>query len=373
MTNNNFSTNLWYGISSPLDFFEIKTGGTAKSCPSGTENRTSGLLPKADVFLDDLEKISCPLCGGREFSFFRDIFYRKHKTGRMFKMVKCRNCGLVYLNPRVKKEFIKAYYPGDYYRVNISDPEEVLKTSYEKEKLVLMKKFSLMDNKEKSLLDIGCGKGEFLENLKRYGWKNLRGVEFDRDCVEFAKERYNLDIFGGEFENYPEDESFDVVTFWHSLEHFNDVNSVIKKSTKLLRQNGTIVISVPNIKSLQAMVMGRYWYHIDTPRHTVCFDRHTLQRLLGKHNFIIKNYSYKYPSHNLDGWYNSFLNMEGDFRGIIAKTDRVYQQAYVRKRLHSAKLILLQILKECMGILSYAEMTVGSGGTITIAARKFRK
>ncbi len=322
------------------------------------------------INLDDLEKINCPLCAGREFSVFRDIFYRKRKTGRMFKIVKCRNCGLVYLNPRVKKEFIKAYYPGGYYHVNISNPEDVLKTSYEKEKLVLMKNFSLMDNKEGSLLDVGCSKGEFLENLKRYGWKNLRGVEFNGDCVEFAKERYNLDIFMGEFEDYSEEETFDVITFWHSLEHFYDINSAVDKVDKLLKDDGALIISVPDIKSIQARIMGKYWYHIEAPRHTIYFDKTSLGKLLQRHNFLIKKCVYGYPAHTFAGWHLSFLNIWNGFKIKYAMGKNIGFQPPAGSELSSHKVLPLRLLKRIMNFLGWVEMAIGSGAVITIVARR---
>ena len=331
---------------------------------------TSSINSDFSINSDALEKIDCPLCTCKESSVLFGAFRGGFEINRMFKIVKCCNCGLIYLSHRVKKTFIKSYYPESYYQVNTGDPEAILKTPHEKEKLILMKSFGLLEDNKKSLLDIGCNKGEFLENLKRLGWNALDGVEFDKDCVEFAKARYNLDVFMGEFKDYSDNKKFDIITFWHSLEHLYDINSAIKKGAGLLKQNGTIVISVPNIKSIQAHMMGRHWYHIDLPRHIVFFEKHTLKKLLRNYNFVIKDRTYKYPAHNLYGWYNSFLNVYNGFKRKTDKGEKIHQEAAPGRKLSLAKLTLLRILKGCMSLLSYAEMTLGSGGVITIAAKR---
>lgn len=313
------------------------------------------------------EMANCPLCSNGEFHIIYSITYNNKEE---FKLVKCHGCGLAYLNPRAKSADIKLYYPKSYYKVEESSEQAILETPYEREKLLLMKRFKILDNSKKSILDVGSNKGEFLNNLKKSGWGDLKGVEFDEDCARFSKEKYDLDIFSDKFEKYPEDSKFDIITFWHSLEHIYDINSAIGKTAGLLKQDGVIIISVPHIKSIQAYIMGKYWYHVSVPHHIAFFDKLTLGKLLKKHNFTIENSTSRYPSHNFDGWYNSALSIWNKRKCKEETGGMPRMQPGSKKGLSAHKTLMLLLFKLFMKFLSYAEMSLGSGGTITILARK---
>ena len=73
-----------------------------------------------------------------------------------------------------------------------------------------------------------------------------------------------------------------MIVLWHVLEHLDDPELGLRRAVEALGCRGRIVISVPNLGSLQARIGGRCWFHLDVPRHAVHFTRRGLVRLIGR-------------------------------------------------------------------------------------------
>jgi 2-polyprenyl-3-methyl-5-hydroxy-6-metoxy-1,4-benzoquinol methylase len=160
-----------------------------------------------------MKHVNCNLCNSNEYKFFREI------DG--YHLVKCRNCGLVYLNPRPSQQEIKEKYSVEYHikRLLSKEPEtakeiegEINKNIGRAEEIV-----SQFDNKGK-LLDIGCGAGFFIACLRRYGW-DVKGIDVSEWAAEFAREKLKLNVFTGTvediqyFSNAPRNKSTIFFTF----------------------------------------------------------------------------------------------------------------------------------------------------------------
>ena len=65
---------------------------------------------------------------------------------------------------------------------------------------------------------------------------------------------------------------FDAVTFWHVLEHLENPGEALVAAGRLLKSNGWLVVAVPDYASLQAKLFGKYWFHLDLPRHLHHFE-----------------------------------------------------------------------------------------------------
>jgi 2-polyprenyl-3-methyl-5-hydroxy-6-metoxy-1,4-benzoquinol methylase len=81
--------------------------------------------------------------------------------------------------------------------------------------------------------------------------------------------------------------TLDVVSMWHVLEHVPDLNERIIIVSNLLKDNGTIIIAVPNLNSPDAKKYKKYWAALDVPRHLYHFTHQSLSNLLAKHNLKI--------------------------------------------------------------------------------------
>ena len=235
----------------------------------------------------------------------------------IFTLVRCRGCGLIYLNPRPTSSDIHTYYPKEYYP--LEEPRERkridrvckrfsgwLKKGIMEEfygypasrgygfgrifrRLALYPeywhlKFSGRDiipfRGEGRILDVGCGPGKMLRVLRERGWDGY-GVDFSSVAVEHARNNHGLNVqLGDLFEAAYKDNFFDVVLFNHSLEHMYNPVGVLKEAHRILKPGGVLLIYIPNAGSFEAHVFGKWWVHWDVPRHLFHFNKTTMSRLI---------------------------------------------------------------------------------------------
>jgi len=127
------------------------------------------------------------------------------------------------------------------------------------------------------LLDIGCGNGYFLVQMRDLGW-DVVGVEPDPKAVKVARDHFGLRVFQGTLEEakFPDD-SFDVITMNHVIEHVPDPIGLLSECRRILKPNGKLVVVTPNIKSLGRYLFGKSWVHWDPPRHLFLFSSKSLR------------------------------------------------------------------------------------------------
>lgn len=225
-----------------------------------------------------VEYIECDLCGQNDFSLLFNGSDYLSFSPLIFKVKKCRNCGMVGLNPRPKN--ISSFY-GEYRKGSSGkDIFEFLSPN----RIKKVEKFK----KRGKILDIGCGQGGFLNTMKENGWKTY-GVELSKEACEFARQTYGLrninndDLLSVDFpDNY-----FDVVTLWHVLEHLREPLSTLSKIYKILKKDGILIIESPNFHSLQSRVFKDKWFNLDLPRHLFQFSPATSIHYFNKTNFKI--------------------------------------------------------------------------------------
>jgi SAM-dependent methyltransferase len=136
-------------------------------------------------------------------------------------------------------------------------------------------------------LDVGCGDGSFLIELAHRGWE-VFGTELSAPIAATAKEQLGdrVRVEGMEKTTHQE-ASFDLITFWHVLEHLDHPRTALAEARRLIKPDGTVVIAVPNIRSFQARLFKQDWLHLDVPRHRWHFDPRTLSDLAARCNFEV--------------------------------------------------------------------------------------
>jgi 2-polyprenyl-3-methyl-5-hydroxy-6-metoxy-1,4-benzoquinol methylase len=128
------------------------------------------------------------------------------------------------------------------------------------------------------VLDVGCGSGELLEHFATRGWQ-AHGIDPSRAAVESAAER-GADVHLGTLRDQPwPEESFDLITFQHSLEHIIDPVDALKRARVLLGPGGLLAIEVPNWSCWQRRMFRNRWFPLDLPRHRQHFSPRALSRL----------------------------------------------------------------------------------------------
>lgn len=243
-----------------------------------------------------MEYVSCNLCNHNDAILLYQVqdwlFNKPENTSRL---VRCRNCGLIYQNPRPTADEIIKYYPQDYELYQVEKEHKrasrlmqcVMQYGINKRRRVVMREKS-----GGTLLDVGCATGIFLETMQKSKQWILKGVEISDKAARIAREQKNLDVVTGTLgqAQFP-DGYFDVVTLWDVLEHLHDPLGSLREIHRILKPDGVIVFRVPNAGSLDARLFGPYWAGLEPPRHLYVFDQKTLAALLERAGFKVKRMS----------------------------------------------------------------------------------
>lgn len=218
-----------------------------------------------------LKYYSCSLCGKNETKLLL--------TKQKFSIVKCCNCGFVYINPRVEDEQLTSIYRHNYF-VN----KDYGYVSYEQERRLREKNFERwLKDANKYItgsipvlaLDIGCAAGYCLELMSAKGWKT-KGLELDEEmCASLQKQGF--EISKSVLEDFETDDQFSVITLFDVIEHIPNIDKAFSKLNSLLTKDGVVVMVTPNHNSIQRKLLGRKWFQYKPIEHIQYFDSKTLK------------------------------------------------------------------------------------------------
>lgn len=242
----------------------------------------------------NFEFTKCNLCGSEDYYSF---LYREDLNISLpgkFSLVKCRNCELVFLNPRPTPSEFDKLYPENYDQYLFSKKDEkLIQYSYYK-RLKFIKTFS----KAGDLLDIGCATGDFLDYVNHNSNFNVLGIEPNKKAAEFAVENYNLTIINKSLDLIDlKKNSFDIITMWNVIEHLNDPKNTLKIINEILKPTGFLIFNTPILNSLDYFLFRDYWIGFELPRHFYVFSDKTLHNLTNQTGFKILIKKSFYGSH----------------------------------------------------------------------------
>jgi len=266
----------------------------------------------------------CPLCGDSQFVHFETCndYFVSHER---FSLYQCYSCQFVFTQDVPVRGDKKRYYNTPDYISHSDSKKGMLNWVYHHVRNIMLRKKTRLAIKGKqhgSLLDIGCGTGYFAASVKRKGW-NVVGVEPSETAAEIARHKFGIEVILPDKLSGLPHHQFDVITLWHVLEHLENLNEMMSLFSKLLRENGRLIIALPNINSYDAAKYRSFWAAYDVPRHIWHFSPDTFQQLAQKHGYTITSIkrlpfdvfyisilSEKYMSH-------TFPLLKGMFSGIL--------------------------------------------------------
>ncbi|HCM76981.1 MAG TPA: hypothetical protein DIS90_11400 [Cytophagales bacterium] len=245
----------------------------------------------------------CPVCGG---SNFQDVLTCEDHTysHRQFTIQRCTQCELQLTNPRPDQNSIAQFYQSEEYISHSGKSNSLINFIYLKARSYTLKwKHGLVTKRKKkgSILDYGCGTGEFLAYMRKQNWETT-GVEPSLTARQKANELVPDSVFH-RLEDLPESK-YDIITLWHVLEHVPKPEELIVKLKLLLKKDGLIFVAVPNHQSYDAKYFKSYWAAYDVPRHFWHFDQNNMELLLFNYGFKLLQ---KMPM-KLDAYYVSLLS-----------------------------------------------------------------
>ena len=215
-------------------------------------------------------------------SFQNNIFYQKVRdysvSKQIFDLHHNPEFDLLITYPKPSIEELPSYYESEDYISHTDGKRSLFEKLYQFIKNIALKnKLKLINSQSQKgkILDIGAGTGDFLVVAKNDGWE-IMGIEPGEKPRNIAIQK------GVSFVNNLSDladNSFDVITMWHVLEHVPDLDLQIKEIKRLIKPNGTILIAVPNFKSFDANYYGKFWAAFDVPRHLWHFSKTAIEKL----------------------------------------------------------------------------------------------
>ncbi|NQY31191.1 MAG: class I SAM-dependent methyltransferase [Flavobacteriaceae bacterium] len=216
-----------------------------------------------------------------------------------FELLKNTEHGFLVTTPLPDISELSKYYETEEYISHTDTKRNLFEKVYHLVREYAIKnKVALINTEQEkgSLLDIGCGTGDFLSASKNNGW-SVTGIEPNKTARDKANSKTEHKVFDtSKLENLPVD-SFDVITLWHVLEHLPNLEEQIHLFKKLLKPNGTLIIAVPNHKSFDAIHYKEFWAAYDVPRHLWHFSQSSIKNLFGKFQIkLIKTVPMKFDS-----------------------------------------------------------------------------
>ena len=239
-----------------------------------------------------IEAVSCTICGVDDAELHFEAPVQPHRVGiyarDVWPLVRCRRCGLIYLNPRVDDAARAAFYsfetPGDQRFVQDWFIEnEDLQRPVWRRFLRVLKRVQPAGR----LLDVGCGAGTFLDEARAAGFA-VEGQEVAATFVDYCRRTHGLIVHDGFLDDLDLPRgSYDVITAFDVIEHHPDPRLLITQMRALLRPGGVVMISTHDIGNYFARHYGVRWRYIRPIGHITYFSRRTLARLLRSCGFEV--------------------------------------------------------------------------------------
>lgn len=191
---------------------------------------------------------------------------------------RCKACQYLYVHPKPCAQEIEEYYQdARFYRQ--AESEEPRLSGEARQRVRLLTELAQKYGLDKSLLDVGCAAGIFLEEAQKRGW-TVEGIELSRTLCAKARSK-GLSVTNGWLEDLPETARYPVVTVWEVLEHAIDPVQFLSRTRLCAQDGGLVALSTPLSNGLPARILGSQFPMILPPEHLGLFSRKSIM-VLGK-------------------------------------------------------------------------------------------
>jgi 2-polyprenyl-3-methyl-5-hydroxy-6-metoxy-1,4-benzoquinol methylase len=275
---------------------------------SNVESRQWTAAPEAGIHSEP--RPNCPFCGATREKLYSELVDWLYGVPDTWSIRSCSNCRIAWLDPQplasdvprlyarycthdsnksaswmgqLQNEVSKTVWARMGYPVGAAKglmPRSLAYLPFAKRRAALAV-LNLVASETGRLLDVGCGNGEFIEQMRSYGW-TVAGIDLDPSAVAYGRSR-GLDVHVGTIADLPETTQYDVIALTHVIEHVPDPIELLRECAKRLRPvTGRIVITTPNLESLGHKWFGKYWRGLEVPRHFVIFSSTGLRQCVAR-------------------------------------------------------------------------------------------
>lgn len=227
------------------------------------------------------EEVKCYNCSSKEISSSFIVSRFRH--------LRCKNCGMVYVNPRLKEAITHDLYNEkpytEFYKIKLIPSVDYRRNVLGVNKYNQITKYFRRPGK---VLDIGCGLGELLSIFQENNW-GCTGIEFNEFAANYARKSFHLNIINKSIYEFASSDKYDVIMLWGVLEHFYDPVKILNKIYELLKNDGILLLEVPSGDS----VLVRYYEKtsksvdriIEGDRHIMLFSIRSFMEMTERAGF----------------------------------------------------------------------------------------
>jgi len=240
---------------------------------------------------DQLAECKCNLCGSQSTA---NLLRRPDGL----QVVKCKICGLAYINPRPRDELIPGLYGEDFFtsRSSIgvkdyfSEETKNSKIREAKTRLIILKEYGLVWFDK--ALEIGCGTGEFCHAIEEV-CDSVTGIDISESAITEARSRYTtIPFLVGTIEDVDLQENYDAIFTFEVIEHLTNPDRFFAKATQLLTKNGVLCISTPSLECAESIGYDKWNGFFSSYEHLYFFSAATISRFADRHNMSVVSILY---------------------------------------------------------------------------------
>lgn len=227
----------------------------------------------------------CPICQSDKGKILGDVkmaLSKEIKLPAQYDIVACCECGFTFADTSSNQEDYNDYYASDNCYADEGEVKNVAKMQSISSAADFFEKYV---GKKEKILDIGCGSGDMLNELKARGFQSLFGLDPSAASIEYISNKGINGIVGNIFDE-PNEEigKFDVVISTCVMEHICDLNGFIENVKQYINQDGKIYIVVPAVEGFEKYYQSKpnYFNH----EHINYFSKMSMANLFGKHGLL---------------------------------------------------------------------------------------
>ncbi len=235
--------------------------------------------------------MTCPIC----------LNSKNFKKSYLPYFTNCSNCSGNFVSNKKRVKYTESYFLEEKKENSLSKSLKPLLIYFYS--LRVKSILNILKNRKTKILDYGCGNGKLVAELNKRKLDCI-GYEPSTSAVKLAQ-RKNLPVYK---KIKKISKGYDLIMFWHSLEHSDTPLRDIKNIEKYLKPKGKILIAVPNADSWEAKIAKDKWFHHSYPLHRIAFTPKSLSILLESQKFKIDSIDFFNPEYTISSIVQTFLN-----------------------------------------------------------------
>jgi len=269
-----------------------------------------------DAYIECTPRCYCPLCGKQGKPLYTALADWVFGVPGSWGVRRCSACELAWQDPQPTPQHIPRLYERYYTHNSIQETRlarlrraayrwVLARMGYPVERpegflpwllslvpsvarAAVLEVMDLPASQVGSLLDVGCGNGDFVARMQSFGW-SVAGVEPDPVAATRVRS-LGVQVFTGTIADVPTANRYDVITLNHVIEHVADPIALLRECGRRLRpKTGILVMTTPNIKSLGHWWFKSYWRGLEMPRHLVLFSPASLSHFVARSGLVLRS------------------------------------------------------------------------------------